>query len=133
MRRMVRTFFKGLGFKARTPEEDLIRDAYIEMRRAYNRSAAEYRGQKRNGTVAGTVLVDKFGGIRRENGENKGITEVLYKLSVAFAAYFPFSVPRFFTKSTLALRNNNRRNGSFFHNRVSDNGFTFFRRRFSRV
>ncbi len=66
----VRTFFEGLGFKARTPEEDLIRDAYIEMRRAYNRSAAEYRGQKRNGTVAGTVLVDKFGGIRRTNGEN---------------------------------------------------------------
>ncbi len=129
----VRTFFEGLGFKARTPEENLIRDAYIEMRRAYNRSAAEYREQKRNGTVAGTVLVDKFGGIRRENGENKGVTEVLYKLSVAFAAYFPFSVPRFFTKSTLALRNNNRRNGSFFHNRVSDNGFTFFRHRFSRV
>ncbi len=67
----VRTFFEGLGFKARTPEEDLIRDAYIEMRRAYNRSAAEYREQKRNGTVAGTVLVDKFGGIRRENGERK--------------------------------------------------------------
>ncbi len=66
----VRTFFEGLGFKARTPDENLIRDAYIEMRRAYNRSAAEYRGQKRNGTVAGTVLVDRFGGIRRENGEN---------------------------------------------------------------
>ena len=65
----VRTFFEGLGFKARTPDENLIRDAYIEMRRAYNRSAAEYRGKKRNGTVAGTVLVDKFGGIRRENGE----------------------------------------------------------------
>lgn len=68
-----RSFFESLGFAKRTDDEVALRKLYIGLRQSFNRASAEYRRQERQGTVAGTIIVDeKTGEALRQNEEKKG-------------------------------------------------------------
>ena len=70
----VRSFFESLGFTKRTDDEVALRKLYIELRQSFNRASAEYRRQERQGTVAGTIVVDKkTGEVLRRNEEREGL------------------------------------------------------------
>ena len=69
----VRSFFEPLGFTKRTDDEVALRKLYIGLRQSFNRASAEYRRQERQGTVAGTIVVnEKTGEVLRRNEESEG-------------------------------------------------------------